>query len=155
MKWAVREKSRSFSRGILKSRGTYRSRKILFFFQDRDSEPIPGKYAVVELTHTAKPEVKKEEPEVKEEPKKEAEPEKKTRGRKKKAEVKKEEPEEEIEQIDEKVKDLMRCICDEDIHLGLLRQLKFNEEYGKPIGKLFDFFEENLKFAEILKLKSS
>ncbi|EFO84307.1 CRE-PME-2 protein [Caenorhabditis remanei] len=30
----------------------------------------------------------------------------------------------------------MKCVCDEDVHLGLLKQLKFNEAYGKPIDCL-------------------
>lgn len=107
-------------------------------WDERDDEPVPNKYVVVELANNAK-EVKKEEPEEPVEPPKPVEPEPKTRGRKKKIlEVKKEEPEEEDEkdEVHQKVKDLMKCICDEDVHLGLLKQLKFNEAYGKPIDCL-------------------
>ncbi|EGT38253.1 CBN-PME-2 protein [Caenorhabditis brenneri] len=104
-------------------------------WDERDDEPVPNKYVVVELANNVKKEVKEEPVEPAPEPVEEP----KTRGRKKKiqeVEVKKEEPEEEVEEVDQKVKDLMRCICDEDVHLGLLRQLKFNEEYGKPIDCL-------------------
>lgn len=99
-------------------------------WDERDDEPVPNKYVVVELVNTAK-EVKKE---VKEEPVEPEEPPKKTRGRKKKIAV--EDVKEEIKEVNEKVKELMRCICDEDVHLGLLKQLKFNETYGKPIDCL-------------------
>ncbi|ULU03718.1 hypothetical protein L3Y34_016892 [Caenorhabditis briggsae] len=120
--------------------------KTHLHWEERQDEPVPNKYVVVDLmdNNSMKKEeeeegdVKKEEEEEEEEKKPQT---KKTRGRKKKAEeeveVKKEESEEEeAEDVDQKVKDLMRCICDEDVHLGLLKQLKFNEAYGKPIDCL-------------------
>ncbi|CAO4363827.1 unnamed protein product [Caenorhabditis nigoni] len=114
--------------------------KTHLHWEERQDEPVPNKYVVVDLMDNNS--VKKEEEEdVKKEEEEEEKPQpKKTRGRKKKideeVEVKKEEPEEEEEDVNQKVKDLMRCICDEDVHLGLLKQLKFNEAYGKPIDCL-------------------
>ncbi|CAI2325733.1 unnamed protein product [Caenorhabditis sp. 36 PRJEB53466] len=93
--------------------------KTALKWEERDSEPVPNKYVVVELANNTK-----------KEPVAPAEPEKKARGRKKKLAA---EPPEEAE---ESVKQLMKCICDEDVHLGLLKQLKFNEEFGKPIDCL-------------------
>ncbi|CAA87379.1 Poly [ADP-ribose] polymerase 2 [Caenorhabditis elegans] len=112
--------------------------KTHLHWEERDDEPVPNKYAVVELATNARQtekEVKKEEPEP--EPKVD---EKNTRGRKKrgivkeKKEIKKEE--EPVEEVNEKLKELMKCICDEDVHLGLLKQLKFNEAFGRPIDCL-------------------
>uniref|UniRef100_A0A8R1HVW7 Poly [ADP-ribose] polymerase n=1 Tax=Caenorhabditis japonica TaxID=281687 RepID=A0A8R1HVW7_CAEJA len=120
----------SMGRGLL-------LRHQLLYFKDRDEEPVHGKYVVVELANNTK--VKKEEPEPEPEPENAPKPEKKTRGGRKKkleeVEVKKEEPDDD-EDVDPRVKELMKCICDEDVHLGLLKQLKFNEDYGKPIDCL-------------------
>ncbi|CAB3403722.1 unnamed protein product [Caenorhabditis bovis] len=89
-------------------------------WEQRNGTPVPGKYVIVKLAN----------PEVADLGVEEEKPDTSRSSRRRKKQP------DEDDELAEKIHNLIKIICDEDAHLGLLKKLKYNEEFGKPLDCL-------------------